>query len=34
MDLWQFRSHSATWSRATAAMKITRFDIEVPFVTE
>ena len=31
--MWQLRSHSATWSRATAAMKITRFDIDVPLVT-
>ena len=33
IDLWQLRSQSAIWSRATAAMKITRFDIDVPFVT-
>jgi len=34
IDLWQFRSHRAIWSRPTAAMKTTRFDVEVPFVTE
>src|SRR4026208_282997 len=33
MALWQLRSHSAVWSRAPAAMKMTRFDIEVPLVT-
>ena len=33
IDLWQLRSHSAIWSRPTAAMKITRFDIDVPLVT-
>ena len=33
IDLWQFRSQSAIWSRATAAMKMTRFDIDVPLVT-
>ena len=33
MDLWQLRSQRAIWSRATAAMKMTRFDIEVPLVT-
>ena len=34
IDLWQFRSHNAIWSRPTAAMKITRFAMEVPLVTE
>ena len=34
MDLWQFRSQRAIWSRATAAMKITRFEVEVPLVTQ
>ena len=34
IDLWQFRSHSAIWSRATAAMKMTRLDMDVPLVTE
>ena len=28
------RSHSAIWSRPTAAMKIMRFDVEVPLVTQ
>ena len=34
IDLWQLRSQKAIWSRPTAAMKITRFDIEVPLVTQ
>ena len=33
MDLWQFRSQSAIWSRPTAAMKMTRLDMDVPLVT-
>ena len=34
MDLWQFRSQSAIWSRPTAAMKMTRLDMDVPLVTQ
>ena len=33
IDLWQFRSQSAIWSRPTAAMKMTRLDMDVPLVT-
>ena len=34
IDLWQFRSQSAIWSRPTAAMKMTRLDMDVPLVTQ
>jgi hypothetical protein len=34
MDLWQFLSHSATSPWPTAAVKITRLDVDVPLVTE
>jgi len=32
-DLWQLRSHKAIWSRVTLAIRMTRLEVEEPFVT-